>query len=141
MANPRAKVAFDQIDPDRVTYTADGVTIIADKTQNGGSAQAGKAVMLVGSPGVVALTNDGSFPLGVIESVEADGKVVVLTGDYVQFPAASACAAGNRIVGALLTGARGYVRPIVPATLADVANARGACVDVTDPLNPWVFCD
>lgn len=141
MANPRAKVAFNQIDPDRVTYTADGTTIIADKTQNGGSAQTGKAVTLAGSPGVIALTTDGAFVLGVIESVEADGRVVVLTGDYIQVPAAAAMTAGQRIVGALSGGNRGYVRAMVAATLADVANARGVCVDVTDNLNPWVFCD
>lgn len=142
MANPRSKVLFNQIDPDRTTYVADGVTIVADKTQPGGSAQVGKAVMLVGpGAGVIALTNDGAFVLGTLEAVDPDGKCVVQTGDYIQVPAAASMSVGQRMVGALSGGNRGYVRAAVAATLADVAMQRGAVVDATDPLNPWVFTD
>jgi hypothetical protein len=143
MANPRQKIAFDQIQPDRTSYMADKVTIVPDKTLTGGCAQVGKAVTLVagGGPGVVALTQDGNFVVGTIESCDPDGVLTILTGDYVQVPAAAAMSVGQRMVGALNTGNRGYVRAVVPATLADVAQARGVVVDATDPLNPWVFTD
>jgi hypothetical protein len=143
MANPRNKVSFNQIYPDRTTFVADGVTILYDVTQAGGSAQVGKAVMMAagGVNGVVALTADGAFVVGVLEKVEPDLKCTILTGDYIQVPAAAAMANGQRIVGALSGGNRGYVRAAVAATLADVANQRGVVVEVTDTLNPWVFTD
>jgi hypothetical protein len=143
MANPRQKVMFNQIEPDRTSYMADKTTIVPDRTLPGGSAQVGKAVMLVagGAPGVIALTTDASYAIGTLESCEPDGVCTVLTGDYVQMPAAAAMAVGQRVCGALSTGNRGYIRAIVPATLADVANARGVVVDASDPLNPWVFTD
>lgn len=139
MANPRSKVMFNQISPDRTTYKADGTTILFDKTQNGGSASVGKCVRMTGTPGVVSLTVDASYIIGVIESVEADLVCTILTGDYVQVPFAAAATIGARCVGALLTAAPGYARAAVAATLSDVVNQRGIVVDITDNLNPWVF--
>ncbi len=112
------------------TYLIDGADIVFDAAQPNGSAVVGRAVMLSGNR-TVRLTADALAVLGRLESVEADGTCAVKEIGTVELPAGTAAAitAGSRIVGALLVAARGYIRNVAPATLAEVAVARHTIQD------------
>lgn len=149
MANPRAKVLFNEIHVDRVGFQADGVSIVFDGTQPNGIAAAvanatpGKPAVAMSASKTVRLAQAGDRIIGTLYAVEAPvGGVtiaVVETEGVVQMRANPAVAAGDRVVGAVNGAVNGYVRTSAPATLADVAAQRGTVVDVTDPLNPWVY--
>jgi hypothetical protein len=131
MPNPRNIVAYEGIAPVYATYLIDGSTITYDATKAGGSAQVNLAVVLSASK-TVALTQDASAVHGKLILVEADGKCTVQTGGYCTLPggASATLTPGSRVVGALgAANARGYIRSVAAATLAEVAVARGEIVD------------
>jgi len=125
------------------TFIVDGSTLVFDRTVPRGTAAAGRAVGIKSTTdNVVELVADGQAILGRIERIEPDGKCVVQVGGYMKLPGglAAALTRGGKLVGATGTaGARGYVRAAAPATLADVAAARGQVVEVVDPTNVGVF--
>jgi hypothetical protein len=93
-----------------LTFLIDNSTITFDKTQVGGSAVVGRAVQLVAA-GTVALTLDGGRVLGKLIQVETNLVCSVQCMGVVQLPGGDAPPAfGNRIVGATLSGVRGYIR-------------------------------
>lgn len=116
----------------RLTYKADGVDIVYDETQPGGSAVVGRAVMLSGN-GIVRLTADASPVLGKLIAVEPGNFCTVQVGGNCDLPqgTGAAAVAGSKIVGALLTAARGYIRLAAAATLAEVAVADHVVDDAT----------
>jgi hypothetical protein len=113
----------------RMTYKGDGADIIYDETQPGGSAVVGRAVYLSGN-GIVRLTADATPVLGKLIAVEPGNFCTVQVGGNCDLPqgTGAACVAGARIVGAVLTAARGYIRRLADATLAEVA-VGNHCVD------------
>lgn len=125
MADPR-KANTNRIgaNPVRVlTYQVDGSDIVFEPTVAKGSSKAGLAVMLSGD-GIVRLTADASPVLGKLLHVEPDGFCAVQTEGVVELPggASATLTANTKIVGALgASSARGYIRSVAAATLADVA--------------------
>src|SRR6188768_3429478 len=136
MPNPRMAVAHDENFAAYDTFIADGVTIVFDRTVARGSAAAGRAVGIKSTTdNVIELVVDAQAILGRLERVEADGKCVVQVGGYMKLPGglSATLTRGGKLVGALGTAsAKGYVRAAAPATLADVAAARGYVVEVAD---------
>lgn len=116
----------------RETFKIDNADIVFDATQPGGSAVVGRAVTKSGN-GIVRLAGDGQSVDGQLYNVEADGACGVIVQGVVTFGAGTAAAitAGSAIVGALLGGARGYIRNVAPATLAEVAVAKHSINDAS----------
>lgn len=113
MAKPRSTVDYTGIQYHADTYLGDGVTIVYDGLQPYGCAAAGRWVSLAADM-TVQLAADGDSLLGRLELVEPDGMCVVQTGGYALAGAGTAAAVTRsaKIVGALLSAARGYVRAI-----------------------------
>jgi hypothetical protein len=133
MADPRDEVAYDGIDAHYTTYAHDN-TIVFDATQSGGAAQVGRALTLVDDK-KVGLADDGDPIVGELILVEVGGKCNVQDEGYVKLPAGDGAAVtpGSKVVGDLGPGgAKGYIRNVAPATLAEVAVARGEIIDATD---------
>lgn len=158
MANPRAKVLFNEVQVERVSFQADGVSIVYDGTQQNGiaaavaNATAGKPAVAVSASKVVRLAQAGDRIIGTLYAVEAPvGGItvaIVEVGGFIQMRANPAVAAGDRVVGAVNGAVQGYVRTAAPpgaayaqAAATDAWAQRGTVVDVTDPLNPWVYME
>jgi len=126
MADPRNTVLLEGIREERTTYLIDNSTITFSATAVRGSAQVDKAVTLSADK-TVALAGDGEFVLGKLLGVESDGKAIVADEGYVTLPAGTGASVtlGKRIVGALLSSAKGYVREVATATAAELGVARG----------------
>lgn len=115
-----------------LTFKIDGVTIVYDATKSGGATGVGLAVAISG-PGTVALTADADEVAGVLNQVEPDGVCSVQRLGVVRLPSNGTTTNGTKIVGALSAGAaRGYVRSVAAATLAEVAKARHQVIDASD---------
>ena len=142
----RNEVDFAGIGYRAVSMEIDGVTITHDSTKPNGIGKAagtGDAVMLSG-PRTVALTSDGAHVYGKLLKVESDGKATVQIGGFVPLPGglAATLTPGTKIVGATGTGAaRGFIRSVAAATLAEVAVARGEIVDPDVATAVWVNLD
>ena len=131
MANPRNTVAFDDIEGPTATFLIDNSTIVYDATQAGGSASVGLAVNL-STHKTVRLVSDAEPVLGRLELVEADNKATVRVSGFMKLPggASATLTAGSRIVGALgAASAKGYIRSVAAATLAEVAVSNGRIID------------
>lgn len=133
MADPRLTVdTLVGIKPTRQTFRADGTDIVYSATAPGGSVVVGRAVMQ-SAANVCRLTGAGARVLGMLEKVEPDGRCTVHTAGVVQLPKGdSAIAFDDAIVGDTLAGARGYIRGVVKATLADVAVGAHRVINVAD---------
>lgn len=135
MADPRS-VTTTRVgtEPRRaLTFKIDGTDIVYSATVAGGSAAVGRAVML-SAAGTVRLTGSGTPVLGKLIQVEADGYCTVECGSVVTLPKGDnvqAMAVGDKIVGDTLAAARGYIRSIAAATLADVAVAAHRVIDAS----------
>jgi hypothetical protein len=120
----------------RLTFRADGTDIVHDATQPGGSAVVGRAVMVSGN-GIVRLTGAASPVLGKLVLVEPNqgggaGWCTVVVGGTIDLPKGDgAITVDSKIVGDVLSAARGYVRSVAAATLAEVAVAKHHVLDVT----------
>jgi len=131
MADPRKKSNRLGIAPRVATYQIDGADIVYDATQANGSAVAGRAVRESGN-GVVRLTGAAETVLGKLLQVEPDGFCSVQTGGYMDLPKGDGTlTVGAKLVGDVRTAARGYVRGVAVATLAEVAVANGRAEDVS----------
>jgi len=130
MADPRNTVKLEGIREERATYLIDGVTITFSATAVRGSAAVDKAVTLSADK-TVALAADGEFVLGKLIAVESDGKAIVADEGYVTLPAGTGASVtlGKKIVGALLSSAKGYVREVATATAAELGVCRGAIIE------------
>jgi hypothetical protein len=116
-------------------------TIVFDHTQNGNSAAFKLAVQFTGN-GQVGLTTDASPVHGQLLLCENDGECTVQIWGGVLLPAGNAATvtAGSKIVGALgAASAKGYIRNVAAATLAEVAVARHTIMDASDPTAVQVF--
>jgi len=119
----------------RLTFRADNSDITYDATQPGGSAVVGRAVVLSGN-GIVRLTGAASAVLGKLMLVEPAQSgapwCTVTVGGTIDLPKGDGTiTAGTKIVGDLVTAARGYVRSVAAATLAEVAVADHHVYDAT----------
>lgn len=116
----------------RETYKIDGVDIVFDATQPNGSAVCGRAVTMSADQ-TVRLAGDAQMVKGQLVSVESDGTCTVIVEGRVKLPGGTAATltAGSKIVGALLVAARGYIRNVAPATLAEVAVAAHTINDAS----------
>lgn len=130
MADPRNTVKLEGIREERATYLIDGDTITFSATAVRGSASVDLAVTLSADK-TVALTADGQFVLGKLIAVESDGKAIVADEGYVTLPAGTGASVtlGKKIVGALLSSAKGYVREVATATAAELGVCRGAIIE------------
>lgn len=141
MADPR-KATTNRIGtaPKKVlTYAKDGSgDIVFDNTLAGGTAVAGRAVMLSGN-GTIRLTGAGSRVLGKLLQDEGDGYCSVLVAGVDTLPKGDgAIAAGDKIVGDLTGAARGYIRgaaqpgaAYAEAAADDSANGAHEVIDAT----------
>lgn len=133
MANPRNTVDFTDIGILTATYLIDNSTIVYDATAAGGASATmiGKAVNLSADK-TVRLVADAQTVHGKLLLVEADNKATVQVGGYMTLPggASATLTADTKIVGALgAASAKGYIRSVAAATLAEVAVAVGKIVD------------
>lgn len=127
--NYRDTVKFDGIGGTPVTYKGDNSTIVYDKTKEGGSDAYGLAAVLSGN-GTVKLAEDGEKIIGKVGVVEPGPKVTILNG-FVSLPAGDSATvtAGFGIVGDLgAASAKGYIRNVAKATLAEVVEAAGTTI-------------
>jgi len=116
------------------TYDHD-TSIVYDATKKGGSQQAedGLAVTLT-SDKKVGLVGDGEAVEGLLILVEPDGRCSVQTGGYMPFKAGTGASLGldKKIVGALLSAAKGYIREVATGVAAELGVARGRIIDNDD---------
>jgi hypothetical protein len=135
MADPRASIDFEGIDGHYTTFAIDGSTITFDVTQPRGAAATmiDKAVSMSAAK-TVQLAADGDHVIGRLERVESDGFCAVQDGGYTVLPGGTAAALtpGTRFVGALLGGARGYIRNAASGTAAEMNGPGNLIVDATD---------
>lgn len=131
MADPRDSINFDGIDPVRITYKHDG-TIVYLATEDGGSVSVGLAVTLVSTAKTVGLVGDGEQVEGKIEIVHADGYCVIQSGGFMQLPGGTSASLthGKKIVGDLLSSAKGYIREAAAAA-GEYVVMRGRIIDST----------
>lgn len=132
MADPRNAVDFQGIGILTATYKIDNSTITYDATKANGAASTmiGKAVTL-SAAGTVALAADGDAIEGKLLLVEADNKCTVQVGGYCDLPGGTGASLtlGKKIVGALLSSAKGYIREVATGTAAELGKCRGRIVD------------
>ena len=137
MANPRKIIDHRGQGFRAFTFLVDGTSIVHSATAKDGSASAGLAVGLVaGTEDTVELVVDGQNVLGRLLHVEADGTCAVQVEGVCELAAGNGATVtrGAPVVGALgAASARGYVRAIAPATLADVAQGRHRILKAADP--------
>ncbi len=135
----RNQVAYDEIRYDAITMKIDGVTITHTATAANGAATTmiGKAVSL-SADDTVQLAADGEAIFGKLLKVEHDGFASIQRWGFVALPSSGTITRGTRIVGALATAARGYIRSAVAATAAETAVARGTVVNIADTAAVWV---
>lgn len=127
MSDPRKTVLNTEVYAATRTRKIDNSTITYDKTKYGGSAQVGKAFKF-SSDDTIALTTDGSFVGGVIESVEADGFATTRERGPVKLPggASASLTLGKKIVGAVDGSSNGgFIREVATGTAAELGLARG----------------
>lgn len=127
-------IGYENIEGNLITLWIDDDTITFDEREEGGSAAVGKAVGIVLSD-TVELVADGDAIYGELVSVAGDGAAVVRKGGPVTLSAGTShgISAGTRgIVGALLSGAKGYVRAANSAQAAEILAARGVCLNAAD---------
>lgn len=126
MSDPRKTVLNDGVEGPNRTRKIDNSTITYDKTKAGGSAQVGLAVTL-SADDTVALAADGDAVLGELLLVEADNFCTVRENGPVKLPAGTGASLtlGKKIVGALLSSAKGYIREVATGTAAELGKARG----------------
>lgn len=132
MSDPRAGTSFEGIGYEAETFAIDNSTITYSATTANGSAQVGLAVTESAAK-TVALAADGEMIVGKLIKVESDGYCVVQTGGHVTLPGGTGASLtrGKKIVGALLSSAKGYIREVATATAAELGIARGSIVDAT----------
>lgn len=135
--DPRLTEQYDNIQDEPITAKVDNVTLVYDGNQIGGCVGHDLAVTLSGDS-TVALTADAQSVYGQLVQVEWDGYCTVKAGGFMKLPAGSAATVtpGTKIVGALgAASAKGFIRSVAAATLAEVAVARGIIVDHSDTTN------
>jgi hypothetical protein len=149
LTNPRNTVAYDEIEAVPVTYLIDNSTIVYDGTLANGAATTmiGKAVTF-SAANTVALAADGDAIVGKLLRVESDNKCAVQIDGFMTLPAGTGAAVtrGKKIVGALLSAAKGYIREVVTpgATYAaaeaiENTKARGFIQDAGDTAAVLVY--
>lgn len=134
MADPRSTTTHRLgTDPQRnLTFKIDGTDIVYSATAPWGSTVVGRAV-LISANGVVRLAGAGTAVHGKLMQVEPDGYCTVRTEGVVDLPKGDgALTAGSTIVGDVRTAARGYIRSVAAATLAEVAVADHVVIDATN---------
>ena len=139
MASVRNIVAFKEINPTFVTFTYNAdFTYSADA--NGGSTAVCLAVKMVGDK-QVGLSTDAAHVIGRLVRVHDDVFCTVQVSGFCLLPVGSSVTvtAGLKIVGALgASSAKGYVRNVAVATLAEVAAASGRIVDTSSAANTLI---
>lgn len=139
MASVRNIVSFQELYSETVTFKY-GADITYDSSKNLGSNKVGLAVQISASQ-TVNLTTDASHVAGKLVYVTDDGFCTVQTGGYAFLPKGDSVTLtfGKKIVGAVgASSAKGYIRDVAAATLAEVAVARGLTVDVSTAANTLV---
>lgn len=137
MASVRDIVSFQDLYIETATFKSNGDFSYSNSAP-GGTTAAGLAVKLT-SDQTVGLTTDASMVLGKLLFMHDTGTFcTVQTGGYCFLPVGNGASvtAGKKIVGALgAASAKGYVREVAAATLAEVAVARGVIVDSSTAAN------
>jgi len=121
MASGRNQVELDGIDYLAVTQKIDNSTIVFDATKANGSVSVGLAVTL-SADDTVALAADGDAVLGKLIGVAFDNFCTVQVEGFCTLPGGTSATLtrGTKIVGALLSSARGYIRSAASATAAEL---------------------
>jgi hypothetical protein len=126
MSDPRKIVDNEGIGFRAETFKFDS-SIVYDITKKGGSVQAenGLAVTTNGN-GQVGLVGDAERVLGKLIGTEQDGFCTVQIEGGCTLPGGTGAAltAGSRIVGALLAGAKGYIRNAAATDAEEAVSAH-----------------
>lgn len=140
----REDTSLEGIGYEGVTLKADNSgDIVYDATQPYGSAAVGRAVMMSGNR-QIRLVGDGQAIYGKLLKVEPDGMCTVQDDGKCHLPAGAGAVitVDSKVVGDLgAGGARGFIRNVDAAVLAEVAAARHIIMDVGDPTRTWVNLD
>lgn len=142
MPNPRNIRGYENLGYQGVTFAYDS-TIVYSALQPNGSVSVGLAVTIV-SNGTVGLCADADPVHGKLISVHADGNCTVQVDGGVVLPGglAATLTPKSKIVGALgAASAKGYIRSVAAATLAEVAVARGFIIDSATATAVAVWLD
>ncbi len=135
MPDPRAAISFEGISPVIVTVEHNG-TIVFSRSEDGGAAQVGLAVML-DSDGTVSTVADGEIVFGKLLSVGPDGYCSVQIAGGMTLPGGSSATltAGTRIEGDLSGSDEGYIQtesdaapPVGRGTIIDSSTATAVQV-------------
>lgn len=141
MADPRSVINWNSVGQgDYATLKIDNSTITYSATAAYGSAVVGRAVTL-SADDTVALAADGEAVFGRLEKVTSDNFCVVKWKGAVKLPAGTGATLtiGAKIVGCLLTAAKGYIRIAASGTAAEHVLSRGIIVNNDDTDNVVVL--
>lgn len=141
MADLRIVFDINGLPPIVSTTMAFGNTITFDSTQSGDSAAVGLAVTGSGD-GQCDLVADAQSVIGQLKHVQKNGQCTVQLMGGVKLPGGNGATLtdGTKIVGALgAASAKGFIRSVAAATLAEVAVARHLILSAADPTNVQVF--
>jgi len=133
----RNQVDYTDIGFKAITAKIDAVTITYDATKVNGSAAIGLAVML-SADDTIALTSDGAAVYGKLIRVSADNFATVQNDGFATLPGglAAVLTRGKRYVGATgVAAARGYIRDVNTAVVAELGVAIGSIVNTADTTN------
>lgn len=133
MASVRDIVNFQDLYVETATFKSNG-DFSYSASAVGGSTAVGLAVKMT-SDQTVGLTTDASHVLGKLLFMHDVGTFcTVQTGGYMFLPegASITLTVGKKIVGSLgASSAKGYIREVAAAILAEVVVARGLVVDTS----------
>lgn len=136
----RFGIDFNGIGEQRVTVEIDNSTITYEKDESQGTSYAGRAVTMAANK-TIALADDGEAVVGRLITVQVDNKATMQFGGFMSLPKGQGATLtlGGPIVGALgAGGAKGYVRDVDTAVVAELAAAKGSIIDTSGTTDAWV---
>lgn len=131
-------LGFDEIGVVTATFAVkSGGSITYDRTYEGNSPEFGRACAM-SAAGEVNLAADAEAVVGKLLKVEKDPTYTyvctVQVAGFMTLPGGTGASLtrGKKIVGALLSSAKGYIREVATGTAAELGVARGFIIDASD---------
>jgi hypothetical protein len=136
----RQQVDWSDIGKRGIPMKVDGTTLFFDRTQpNGIGKAAGTGNWVQWSAAeTVALTQDAQEVVGQVAKIDADNIATIWNHGVITGPSSGTITRGTKVVGALATANRGYIRSVVATVLAEVAVGKGEVLAVDDVNNVQV---
>lgn len=131
-------LGFDEIGVVTATFAVkSGGSITYDRTYEGNSPEFGRACAM-SAASEVNLAADAEAVVGKLLKVEKDPTYTyvctVQVAGFMTLPGGTGASLtrGKKIVGALLSSAKGYIREVATGTAAELGVARGFILDASD---------